>query len=364
MKARALLLLWTLLAATQLGAASSEYLVGVYYFAGWWRDQPNKWVVDGKDWRKEWPSRVPLLGEYNDQPTMDREIAAAAQHGVDFFQILWYPAGKSPADWAADPLNAGLRTFLASTNASRLRFTLEYVNHPPFDLQADEDWQSACDAWAKAMSHPRYLRVGGRPVFKIHGLHHFLNQNGGDPRRVTERLQILREAARKSGLADPLISAGVVPGDAGTLAKAALPYDFVTTYMAMPSLAKVDQPYPYSRLLEHAEQAWPVYAEKCPRPYVPYVPSGWDPRPWKDPRPSFELPTRAEWKTALQKAKAALDAYPNLGVRYGQNQRQKMLLIYAWNEFGEGGMVAPTKGDGTLMLEVIEQVFGEGKNHR
>ena len=97
---------------------------------------------------------------------------------------------------------------------------------------------------------------------------------------------------------------------------------------------------------------------------MPYVPSGWDPRPWKDPRPSFELPTREQWTAALQKAKAALDTYPNLGVRYGAGQRQKMLLIYAWNEFGEGGMVAPTKGDGTMMLEGIEQVFGEGKNHR
>jgi hypothetical protein len=37
-----------------------------------------------------------------------------------------------------------------------------------------------------------------------------------------------------------------------------------------------------------------------------------------------------------------------------------MLLIYAWNEYGEGGIVAPTRGDGTMKLEAIKQVFGSG----
>ena len=33
---------------------------------------------------------MPLLGAYNSQKTMDAEITAAADAGVDFFQILWY----------------------------------------------------------------------------------------------------------------------------------------------------------------------------------------------------------------------------------------------------------------------------------
>jgi hypothetical protein len=37
---------------------------------------------------------------------------------------------------------------------------------------------------------------------------------------------------------------------------------------------------------------------------------------------------------------------------------QPALTIYAWNEFGEGGMVAPTRGDRYMKLEAIEQVFG------
>jgi hypothetical protein len=72
-----------------------DTLVGINYFAGWWKESPNKWhgqgwSVNDPDWRPKHPERVPLLGEYNDQATMDREILAAASHGVDFFAILYY----------------------------------------------------------------------------------------------------------------------------------------------------------------------------------------------------------------------------------------------------------------------------------
>ena len=35
----------------------------------------------------------------------------------------------------------------------------------------------------------------------------------------------------------------------------------------------------------------------------------------------------------------------------------KAFTIYAWNEYGEGGFVAPTRGDGYMKLKTIEQVF-------
>jgi hypothetical protein len=35
-----------------------------------------------------------------------------------------------------------------------------------------------------------------------------------------------------------------------------------------------------------------------------------------------------------------------------------MVLVYAWNEFGEGGFVAPTHGEGFMKLECIREVFG------
>ncbi len=326
----------------------NEYLVGIYYFAGWWQKSPNKWETEGHDWRPDYPGRVPLLGEYNNQATMDREILAAASHGVDFFQILWYPNGG--------PLNEGLRTFLASTNARRMKFTIEFVNHPPFELGTDVAWESACQEWCVAMKHPSYLRLDGRPVFKIHGMDYFYKQNGNDTNRIIARRDTFRRIAKESGLQSPLISAGVMPGGVPSAERAA-PFDFLTTYMDMPNLPQRSESYAYELLIKHAEEGWVRYAEHSSKPYVPYVPGGWDPRPWRDPRASFAFPTRQEWIAALNRVKSALDRYSKLGIPV-QGGRKKMLLIYAWNEFGEGGIVAPTRGNKEMKLEAVREVFG------
>ena len=109
--------------------------------------------------------------------------------------------------------------------------------------------------------------------------------------------------------------------------------------------------------MKHAEEGWLRYAEKSSKPYVPYVPAGWDPRPWRDPRPSFTFPTPSQWTAALTRVKSALDKYPKLGIPV-KGVTKKMLLIYAWNEFGEGGIVAPTRGDHEMKLEASAKCSG------
>jgi len=357
----ALLLITSLLSCASAGAARQRgedpFLVGVYYFAGWWKELPNKYVVNGRDWRKDYPERFPLLGEYNDQETMDREIEAAAAHGVDFFQILWYRQDpNTPALPNHEKLNEGVRLFMKSRKNRLMKFTLEFVNHPPFAVNTDAEWRSACRYWCRVMRHPSYLRVRGRPVFKIHGLHFFLQQCGGDTAKVRERIQALRRMAAEAGLPDPLISAGVMPG-AVTRGPEVEPYDFLTTYMDVPNVPPTPEPYPYSVLIDEAEKGWRRYAAATVKPYVPHLPAGWDPRPWSDPRPSFTMPTRDEWLDALRRAKSALASNATLGLPSGEPELRKMLLIYAWNEFGEGGVLAPTRGDGYMKLECIEEAF-------
>jgi hypothetical protein len=86
--------------------------------------------------------------------------------------------------------------------------------------------------------------------------------------------------------------------------------------------------------------------------------AGWCPRPWNDPRPCFKFPTRAEWEAELRDMKSGLASGANLGLPLSGGGRQKLFTIYAWNEFGEGGIVAPTRGEQTLKLDAIRAVFG------
>jgi hypothetical protein len=38
-------------------------------------------------------------------------------------------------------------------------------------------------------------------------------------------------------------------------------------------------------------------------------------------------------------------AIARMGKYPGQTTAERVILVYAWNEFGEGGYIAPTKGD-------------------
>jgi predicted amidohydrolase len=131
-------------------------LIGVSYFSGWWRPLPNKWNYDPAlgDWRARFPERVPLLGEHNGQPTMDKEIVAASEHGVDFFLILWYyngPGESQEREKHARFLNEGVKTFVKSPEAHRMRFAIEYCNHQPYQVKSAEDWNHCVKAWTAAM---------------------------------------------------------------------------------------------------------------------------------------------------------------------------------------------------------------------
>jgi hypothetical protein len=351
-----------------------DVLVGVNYFAGWWKELPNKWHGQGwsaaaPDWRPEYPERVPLLGAYNEQATMDREIAAAADHGVDFLAILWYfPKSGSPEEKHAPMLNRGLETFLASPNARRMRFFIEYCNAPSFSASTEEEWVSCIATWVNAMKHPSYLRVDGRLVFKVHGVTQFLRANDNDLDLCRRRLNALRNAARSAGLGEMIIGVGIsgqtppLPADW----RPAKLFDFTGTYMCVPKVEGRKADYPYATL---AGQARTTRNNRVsdPIPWMPYLAAGWNPRPWTYPEAPphyhrfFAFPDRSEWAEELRAMKEALEKHPSLGLPKRDGTRQRAFTIYAWNEFGEGGIVAPTKGRGTMMLESIKNVLRKPK---
>ena len=355
-------------------AGGDEILVGVNYFAGWWRELPNKWHGQGwkigqPDWRLEFPERVPTLGEYNEQATMDREIIAASEHGVDFFTILWYFQKPGTKETKYAPLlNRGLEQFIASPEAKRMKFCIEYCNSPRFSAQDESQWAQCIPVWVEAMKHPSYLRVDGRLVFKVHGVSEFLRVNNHDLTRCRKRLDTLREAVRVAGLGEMIIGVGVSAetGPLGTKWPPAQVFDFTGTYMGVPQVEEREQEHPYATL---AAQARTTLTNRAgdPIPWMPHLAAGWNPRPWTYPNAPphyqrfFTFPTRAEFTAELENLKQSLTKHPTLGLPRKDGTTQKAFTIYAWNEFGEGGIVAPTQGSGTMMLDAIHEVFGEKK---
>lgn len=356
--------------ATARAETNRDVLVGINYFAGWWEELPNKWHGNGwaaeeLDWRPRFPERVPQLGCYNDQATMEREIAAAASHGVDFFAILWYFAPPGSKHVATAPLlNRGLENFLHSTNAPLMKFLVEYCNHAELNATTDEEWAACLAVWVAAMRHPSYLRVGGRLVFKIHDAHQFWMKNGQDVAKCRTRLEALRQMVRTAGLGEMLIGGGIQSRTQVQPNRfVAQLFDFTATYMGIPPVEIRETEHPFALLAAEARDARAQHATD-PIPWMPYLAAGWNPRPWTHPkggedhRRFFAFPTRAEWTAELRQLCADFERYPSLGLPLPNGGRQKIFTIYAWNEFGEGGIVAPTKGEGTMKLEGIKEVFG------
>jgi hypothetical protein len=355
------------LAALHAADNTERVLVGVNYFAGWWEPLPNKWhdPVDGSDWRLIFPGRVPLLGEFNTQATMDREIETAAAYGIDFFSILWYPIPEgAEREKNVRNVNAGLANFLASPQSGRMKFIVEICNHPPFTIKTEAEWGNCIQALLPAFKHPSYMRVGGKIVVKVHSAHHFAVDNGKDTMRQKGMLDQMRIAVKTADLGEMLIGCG---GTGGEVIGRDWPhirlYDFTNTYMDVPKLESRPEEYPYN-LLAKAVRQWNAQASRSALPYVPFVAAGWNPRPWKDARPAFAFPTRAEFAAELRQVAADLETHPNFGLPLPGGGRQKMFTIYAWNEFGEGGVVAPTRGENYSKLEAIRDVFPSNNETR
>lgn len=307
-----------------------------------------------KDHAGVWP------GKTKDEryPPMLTRIGRGA---LDFLDVHFYRANGD------ESVDEAFRLNLASPEAGKMRFCIEYCNSPDFSARGEEEWAACIAPWVEAMKHPSYLRIDGRLVFKVHGVTEFLKANDRDLDLCRQRLDTLRAAVRDAGLGEMIIGVGI-SGQTPPLGPKWPPaqlFDFTGTYMCVPEAEEREPEHPYATL---AVQARTTRRNRLsdPLPWMPYLAAGWNPRPWtyaKAPphyQRFFAFPTRAEFTRELQSMKKALSQHPSLGLPNKDGSTRKAFTIYAWNEFGEGGIVAPSRERGHLMLQCIRDVFRGG----
>ncbi|MFO8012257.1 MAG: glycoside hydrolase family 99-like domain-containing protein, partial [Phycisphaerae bacterium] len=309
--------------------------VGAYYFDGWAGTHPK----DGKaDWARNAPThlterlatefadREPLWGWRDDTlPIMERQIDLAADHGLAFFAFCWYwhETEKAVRD---DPKHTGLRLFLNASNNGRMRFCLLVANHAGFEIQGETAWRRATALWMPYLTHPRSLRVGGKPLLIV------FNPAGGDK----AGLDYLQQAARKAGLPGVAVAGvGQAPRDMG--------YTHTTYYSVVPGWEKGLEAHKYREFVEAHKASW---RGRPDQPHIPCLSVGWDRRPWEPADPArgrccWYYPDRTpeEFAAGLRDAVEWIERHPD------QVTPKKLMVLYAWNEYGEGGYLVPTRGD-------------------
>lgn len=347
----------TFLLVASLSAQAGEVRanVGAYYFDGWTGAFPYHIT---ERLTTEFFDREPVWGWRDDSlEVVELQIDFAADNGLGFFAFDWYyPEGPEKES----PLNTGLELYLKAKNKERLQFCLLAVNHHGF-LIGPEDWETVTDIWVELFKDPMHLTVDGNPLlifFNPPGL----NQAFGGPDKVKEAFELLREKARSVGCKGVTIGACTAPGARGDLGSHILlkdsGYDLLTGYNYHRYLTDgKTRIQSFDWLIKGHEMAWEIFAEKNVLPYVPVVTTGWDRRPWEDPtKPEtheFYYPDRTHVQVAdfVERSVQWLDDNPD------KTPQERLILLYAWNENGEGGYITPTKSRGNVYLKAISEVL-------
>ncbi len=352
--------------------AKPRMKLGAYYFAGWSGKCPyddgsvsNAWAKNmpthfTKKLATEYAGRTPVWGWRDDTPTlMERQIDLAADNGVAYFSFCWYwHDNKKPLNAKAieeDSKHLPMNLFMRAKNNSRMEYCLLVANHGGAEIVGTAAWKQAADFWiANYFKHPRYLRSEGKPVVMI------FSPKGSDK----DGLAYLQEAAKKAGFP------GVWVAGCGNV-KAEDGYQLATAYNTKPNkdaegkALNLETIYPFKLLADWNASVW----NSTNRPALPYIPvatQGWDRRPWEAKNGEglgkgsgvsqhFSRGTPAEFETYLKRMADWMDANPK------QATPDRLGLIYAWNEIGEGGWIVPCRDDpeGAWLKAIRRVVYGK-----
>lgn len=339
-------------------SAATDIDVGVYYFPGWhsrsdyWNDL--KGLPGSRSPGVPWPNRTPLLGYYPEEETWvaEKHIEWAAQYGIGFFAHEFFWRNGRPV------YEHALKAHVSARNKKDVRFCLFWANEggsPP----ALQDFDAMVDYWlANYVPDETYYSVYGMPLVFVF-----------DPDTLTRNAQKLgittkdllaraNDAAREKGYKGFFFVALLSfyePSDSVEAKYLGQGYSGYSAYNYVAAKDKA-QYADYDSMVDTQIDFYRSAAKtKRQLLYMPSASPGYDGRPWARVRPKIYVrknPTPAKFKKVLVAARDLLSSAPK--------GTPRIVTIGAWNEFGEGSYIEPTKEWGMQYLETIRDVFGAG----
>ncbi|MBI4978862.1 MAG: glycoside hydrolase family 99-like domain-containing protein [Spirochaetes bacterium] len=318
--------------------------------------------------------KKPVWGYFDESDPLwaGREIDLAADHGIDVFMYCWY--WYSGVRNMEEALENG---FLKSSNRSRMKFALMWANHdrrdqfcPEFGVprtvwlpsrHSERDLFRVIDYCTEHyFSQPNYWRIDNRLFFSIFDPTHFINDLGGadNTRRLFETID--RHLER---LGQPSMhwSAMATSPAAAQLAAQAGFHSTGTYNIASAGKSRPDFTERYEDVMEMHRLRWQqLSSEKLP--YFPVVSMGWDPSPrcradvsWPFQRNEYPYSPVVIGNTPERYEELLRDAARHLAQA---PHSPRAVMLYAWNEWTEGGYLLPEERCGTAYLDAIKKIFG------
>lgn len=346
------------------------YTYGMYIFPAWHGDPvalKNYWkpIMNAKSEPKiygvgqEQPQK-PIMNYYDDTNpvVVDWMIKWSLEHGINLFIYDWYASyhNEKPIDVFLEEFDGKYKPYKDSAKFALLwsNQQIEGATLTEKERNVMRQFEQAAD---KYFGHPQYFRIGNKPMFIIFDPVNLLIKVFG-AKRTNELFKKMKNRMKERGYNGLYI---VLNYECTTTTSEPLAFDGVTSYnysgkMHMP----VDT---YDNLVEKYNDTWIAINKKCQRlknlegesiKYFPPTTTGWDNTPWKG---TYSSPmyissitggTPEKFKKMLLNAKHFVE----------QNGiSPKIIIINAWDEWGEGSVLAPRADKwGLEYLEAVRSV--------
>ncbi|WP_051292834.1 glycoside hydrolase family 99-like domain-containing protein [Olivibacter sitiensis] len=358
--------------------------VAAYYFPNWGPFDQSEWPLIQRAlprFEGHQQPKTPLWGYENEEDpiVMTRKIKAAADHHINSFIFCWYyfdPAslGKPGGKYLYKALEEG---FLKAANRSDMKFALMWANHDVDAMKGaimPETFEEMTDyIIAHYFKEDTYWKIEGCPYFSIYEPETFIQSYGDDVKKAGEALQRFRAKVKAAGFPDLHLNL-VISGLRGRS------LNDLIEYFPMKSTASYVwvqhnklQGFPTSDYNIEADRYFRSVAyggglsglenpvSSFPVSYYINVTMGWDASPrtrnsadWMNRQEGYPFGavlvnnTPYNYKKALIKAKE---------ITLKKSPLDRIIMLNAWNEWGEGSYLEPDTIHKYDYLEVIKEVF-------
>ena len=332
-----------------------------------WPEKTGEWEIIKKGsarFEGHYQPKMPLWGyEMDDDPkVMEKWIDAASDHGVNTFIFDWYWFDEGP--FLESSLNNG---FLKAKNRDKMNFFLMWANHDVKQNYWNVHKYKEIDTllWNGAVNdknfkiivdrviknyfvQSNYYKIDDKPVFSIFSLKKMIEGLRGLELTKTA-LDYFREQVKMAGfpgLHVQVIQSGIPKEDSMKVIEQ-LGINSVTQYN-WPGKKEQDYIKWGSKAIAFRNR----WDGELSIPFYPNVSIGWDDTP--------RFPDKGE-KDVIRynKSPESFAAFLEEAKKYcdQHSEQQKLITIFSWNEWIEGGYLLPDSKYGFQYLEKVQEVM-------
>lgn len=315
---------------------------GAYYFDGW----TGKSVYHlNETLTNNFQERKPVWGWVTSTPEiMQKQIDLASDSGLDFFNFCWYYNSSNKNNFGDDPKNNALNLYLKTKDKKNLKFCLMIANHKGYIIHK-EDWDGLIELWCTLFKDPNYVLIEGKPLITFFSLDELVT-TFGTVENVNAALKKFKIKAMNSGLKGIEIVASVNPHSANIKTALTFDIDIISGYNYHHMVWDGDKSnklkYSIDLMQDKEYKLWDDIARisKDKKKQIPVVTLNWDSRPIDIN--NKKVSPRLVGFSSQSVEKSILNSKKWIRNNTGSTTKDKIVFVYAWNEYGEGAWLTPS----------------------